>query len=254
MKCDEVARAVKSDKLILMVGSSLLEKGNASKVSYISQRMRSLGRLLLELRDRYSNDSSTLGFYVSPEHFDLVVESVKSLADYTEAGFNLNSSFKKPGLALNIGYDLKKVAILLRGQALRERCKEGVENASGFLQLFDLEWKNKISSVAVRSLGDKNFQRPDVLPLTSDLLKLRDHITTEIPLVIRRLAQNPSLQEWRDLAELTASRLITFNKRRGNEGTKITIEEFVNRPKWQDFQLDDVYESLQPLEKELCRR
>ena len=50
MKCDEIARAVKSDKLILMVGSSLLAIGNASKVSYISQRMRSLGRPLLELR------------------------------------------------------------------------------------------------------------------------------------------------------------------------------------------------------------
>ena len=195
MKCNEIARAVKSDKLILVVGSSLLEKGNVTKVSCISRRMRSLGKLLLELQDRNSDDSSALGFYVSPDNFDLIVESVKSLAEYREATFDLNSSFKKPGLALSIGYDLKKVAILLRGQALRERCKEDVENANGFLQLFDLEWKNKISAVAVRSLGDKNFHRPDVLPLTSDLLKLRDHITKEMPLVIRRLGQSPSLQE-----------------------------------------------------------
>ena len=34
------------------------------------------------------------------------MESVKSLAEYREATLDLNSSFKKPGLALNIGYDL----------------------------------------------------------------------------------------------------------------------------------------------------
>ena len=254
MKCDEVSRVVKSDRLIMMVSSSLLEKGNATKTQYISQRMRTLGRLLLELQERVVDDSKDIASFVSTIHFDLIVDATKSLAGYTEASLDTNSSLKKPGLALNIGYDLKKVAILLRGQALRERNTAILENANSFLQLFDLEWKNKIVSAALRSLGDKSFRKPDVLPLTEDLLKLRQYISNEIPQMIARLKANPGLQEWRILAETTAARLITFNKRRGNEGTKLTIEEFVNRPKWQEFQLAEVFDSLPPLEKELCKR
>ena len=46
---------------------------------------------------------------------------------------------------------------------------------------------------------------------------------------------NHTLQDWRFLAELAEARIIVVNKRRGNEGTKLTI-----KLDWKEIQLDDV--------------
>ena len=256
MRSDEITQTVKSDKLILMVGSSLLERGGSTKVSYVSQRMRTLARLLLKVQEM-EDSNSTVQFLmdcISPNMFDIIIKATKSLCGYSQCTAEAGASFLKPGLALNIGYDLRKAALLLRGQAIRLRDKDLLENVNGFTQLYELEWKVFISSAAGRSLDENKFQTPGALPLTSDLIKLREFCSTEIPAAIARLEVQPCLQDWRFLAELTASRLIIFNKRRGNEGTKITIEEFEKRPNWKEIQMEDVVKSLQPLEKELCKR
>ena len=254
MKRDAVKRVVTGDKLILLVGSSLLERGGSSKISYISQRMRTLARLVIELQEQTGKKSALLSDFIAPNSFDEIVHATRSLCSYSSSKQGVDSSFGKPGLALNIGYDLKKAAVLLRGQGLRSKDSVVLENVNTFLQLFELEWKNNISTSAVRSLGDKQFEKPEVLPLTSDLLKLRSYLKEEITASVGRLMSTPTLFEWRFLAELTASRLIIFNKRRGNECTKLTIEQFESRPKWSEHQMSDVIDSLQPLEKELCKR
>lgn len=256
MRSDEITQTVKSDKLILMVGSSLLERGGSTKISYISQRMRTLARLLLKVQEN-EDSNSTVQFLmdcIAPSMFDIVIKATKSLCGYSQCTTEAGTFFSKPGLALNVGYDLRKAALLLRGQAIRLQDKDLLESVNGFTQLYELEWKIFISSAAGRSLDENKFQSPGALPITSDLIKIRDFCSTEIPATIARLEAQPCLQDWRFLAELTASRLIIFNKRRGNEGTKITIEEFEKRPEWKKIQVEDVAKSLQPLEKELCKR
>ena len=253
MRQDEVRHVVKMDRLILMVGTSLLERGGSSKIAYISQRMRTLARLLLSVQELDPSVQS-LGDCITPSKFDIVIKATKMLCDYNPGTRHTNSKFSKPGLALNIGYDLHKAAILLRGQAIRRNDKEGMGQVNGFIQLYELEWKTFISSIASRSLEESKYTAPAVLPLTSDLMKLREFCLKEIPACISRLKSAPSLEDWRFLAELTASRVIAFNKRRGNEGTKITIEEFLQRPDWKSIQNEEISKSLKPLEKELCRR
>lgn len=105
MKLDEIKRVVKGDKLILLVGSSLLERGGSSKISYISQRMRTLARLLIELQEQTSNNCSKLSNFIAPSSFDDIVQATRSLSGYSTSKKGVDSSFGKPGLALNIEYD-----------------------------------------------------------------------------------------------------------------------------------------------------
>ena len=129
-----------------------------------------------------------------------------------------------------------------------------MERVNRFLQLYELEWRTFVSTAAGRSLDQNKFKTTGSLPATDDLLKLREYAGKEIKNCIYRMDASPTLQDWRFLAELAASRIIVFNKRRGNEGTKLTIEQFQQRPHWSKIQLEDVHRSLQPLEKELCKR
>ena len=253
MRQDHITNVVKADKLILMVGTSLLERGGSSKVPYVSQRMRTLSRLLISIQDLECSIQS-LADCIEPSKFDSIVQATKILSGYSPGNRDKNSAFSKPSLALNIGYDLHKAAILLRGQAIRLNHKDQLDKITGFIQLYELEWKTFVSSIASRSLDENKFKSPTAVPITSDLLKLREFCLAEMPACISRLKVSPSLSDWRFLAELTATRVIVFNKRRGNEGTKIKIDDFLNRPDWTSIQNEDIVNSLQPLEKELCSR
>jgi len=92
------------------------------------------------------------------------------------------------------------------------------------------------------------------LPLASGLVLFRDHLLREIGSAVRGLALGVALGAWRMLCEATVARIIIFNKRRANESRKLIIKDFTNQPKWEDTRIEEVKESLQPLEQELCKR
>eukprot|EP00794_Sanderia_malayensis_P021033 gene21033-23086_t len=128
------------------------------------------------------------------------------------------------------------------------------ENVEFFIQLISSEWSAKVSSAALRKLGDNALKKSPHMPKTEDLIKLRDHLLREIPLATKALLSEPILTHWRRLAELTVARILLFNKRRGNKGSKMEISQFTERPKWLDLSMEEMSRSLQPLEMELCKR
>jgi len=42
----------------------------------------------------------------------------------------------------------------------------------------------------------------------------------------KQLSNHPDQCLWRELAEVTLSRLLVFNARRGSEGSQLTVEEY----------------------------
>ena len=80
--------------------------------------MRTLARMLLSVQELEPSVES-LGDCITTSKFDIVIKATKKLYDYNPGTRHSNSKFSKPGLILNIGYDLHKAAILLRGQAIR---------------------------------------------------------------------------------------------------------------------------------------
>ena len=255
MRQDPVSFIARKDDLIVRFGYSLFEKDGSSKATYISQKMRSLARLLAILQTIPGKESWPLAEFISPSYFDDIVEATRQLCTFNIEQENDNlASVKTPSLALKIGHSLKRCAALLRGIALRKRERDLKETVDSFLELLEAEWSTKVSAAALRSLSDNQFYKTPILPLTEDLIKLREFLTREIPASTQRLLNQPTLQEWRSLAELTVGRIIIFNKRRGNEGSKVLITQFTERPKWTEVSMDEMSRSLQPLEMELCKR
>ena len=79
-----------------------------------------------------------------------------------------------------------------------------------------------------------NRQKVETIPLTEDLLKLRNYMLKEMKNESVSLLKEPCAENWTRLAKLTLCRLILFNKRRRAEVKDLKLEEFETRPNWQD--------------------
>ncbi|KAK3721865.1 hypothetical protein QZH41_011501, partial [Actinostola sp. cb2023] len=63
----------------------------------------------------------------------------------------------------------------------------------------------------------------------------------------------PSPQTWTALGQLTQVRLITFNKRRSGEASRLLLKDFVERPSWKKSGCDAIKQTLNPIEKHICK-
>ncbi|KAJ8048984.1 Breast cancer type 1 susceptibility protein-like [Holothuria leucospilota] len=138
------------------------------QTNHISQRMRQLARLVLQLRQDTGNEDSQLRDYINPERFDVVVGAVKEVSKFDQAG---TTKVGVPSMALKLGHSLKKCAAIVRGIGLRSKCATTIENAGYFLELMKGTSSEEISTHALTTLGEGKFNQPEILPVTEDLLK-----------------------------------------------------------------------------------
>ena len=111
------------------------------------------------------------------------------------------------------GYELKRAAIIIRCQELRDKDMDKRDDIDCFMQLYQAEWHSKVASPALDNLAFRKHNSPQVLPFTADLLALRKYVVHRLSVLTT--GTNTSKEDWRDLAELCLTRLIMFNKRRG---------------------------------------
>ena len=79
---DEVFCVAKRDDLIFKFGQALFEKDGTSKATYITQKMRSLARLLIDLRKVSNTDDADMSIFIALEHFDSIVQATRTLCSY----------------------------------------------------------------------------------------------------------------------------------------------------------------------------
>jgi hypothetical protein len=170
---DEVSRAVKSDYLLLLLGKAQLSKLGFRRAAQVREKLRIMGRLKLQLRCLSGNESSSIADFITPSQFDVCITAVKSLAMESDRhSLSGTKTFDKPSLALKAGQLLKKVADLQKGQAIRKKDIETKEAASEFVDLYRNEFTDAISGIAHQSLQERKFNKKEILPVTSDLIKL----------------------------------------------------------------------------------
>ena len=212
-------------------------------------------RLLIEIRSQSSNNEISIKDVISPNKFDDVITATKALG-----GFNFQSSegepvpsFKTPSIPLKIGYTLSKCAELLRGQAIKSGNSHLESSAERFLKLYNMEWSQRVSSVSLKTIGTNKFEKVQLLPVTEDLLKIREYLKVAIRTQTNQLISSVNLKNWRKLAEILATRLTIFNRRRASEVFNLLLTRYNDRKKWKDSQTD-IKDSLSAIEKKLMER
>ncbi|KAF0726508.1 Uncharacterized protein FWK35_00030336 [Aphis craccivora] len=104
MSPDEVSLVVKGDILIRAFGSRYLKCHKEKHlITVVSNKMRELGRFLIEMRKSMKTCQSLIDC-LKPELFDNIISSTKSISGYDAT----NDTFMSPSLVLKIGTTLKQ--------------------------------------------------------------------------------------------------------------------------------------------------
>lgn len=122
--------------------------------------------------------------------------------------------------------------MLLRGAAFRNCDTAKIQNLTSFEQLMDLEWNIKISSSALPTVHKRKLNTTELLPITSDLVKLSKYLDSELKSLTDELNRSASQNTWKRLATVALARIILFNKRRSGEAARMTLHQYTTRPRW----------------------
>ena len=89
-----------------------------------------------------------------------------------------------------------------------------------FLELYEVEYGEKITTSALGNLSSKNA--PNLLPITNDLVTLRSYLVERIEALTKEVLSDPNQENFRELSEVSLPWLIMFNKRTGKIYIDIT--------------------------------
>lgn len=139
MKDDNIARVVRSDRLIQLFGEKLtLKHGHTrDQEGYIRQRLRELARMLLEYRILTEQPNARMEDLICPKKFHDVVKATRQAS-----GFNGDDNiYTTPSLALKIGHSLKTCTEILRGEALVSGDEAVEKKSRAVAELYSLHWE-----------------------------------------------------------------------------------------------------------------
>ncbi|XP_022107338.1 LOW QUALITY PROTEIN: uncharacterized protein LOC110988285, partial [Acanthaster planci] len=163
MKRDDVALVVKNDTLIVELAKHEYMKlgHDVDQHGYIRNRVRELGRLVIQLRKNTQQPNASLESFVHPHHLSDIVKAVHDIAGYDV-----------PSLALKISYSVKKCALVLKGSELESGQKHKAERVEEFLQLCELNWQDLVSTHAHKTLYQGKRNKVTILPTYADVVHL----------------------------------------------------------------------------------
>ncbi|XP_064630705.1 uncharacterized protein LOC135494501 [Lineus longissimus] len=206
----------------------------------IRQKVRSLGRLLKALNDGLGALRKPLTYFLSARHFKLVVKTVKQLA--AESG--------SPQLAIVLGHYIKQANLLKISLGMREDSEEMQREARCFKEEYEAHWNNHVASVSVRKQKLLKINKSENIPSTTDLVRLKDWLSTVICKAMQRTNQSNDDLKW--LSQLVLTRIVLFNKRRVSEVEELKVSDFLGRKSEKDN--EEILASLDVSERVLAKR
>lgn len=216
MQADAITTVAMEDFLIVSFGDDLLKKNkNRRSLYHISNKLRECGKFLIEMRKLgpYTDMLSVL----KPEHFDDAIEATKRMSRYDLE----NKSFGSASLALHFGTNLKKLSELATKLLMRKttpisvpNVEEALTNFDRFEKLVKCQWATELGSLALKDLTEKSSIKPKLLPLTEDIMKMKNIVEQIAKEAFDKLKISKSTDSFRVLAETTLLLTILHNRKR----------------------------------------
>ncbi len=240
---DDVATVIKEDSTILEVGQDLLNKQNQKKeqIPYIKDRMRELGRLLIEMRKKPGNEGRSMKSFIRVDEWDFFIQSVKNIA--FEKG--------KHTLALKLGYNMKKVCDSVWTQCIKERNDKGAEEAQNFIKLYEKNWTKEIGSQTVKNLHDEHLNKEVKVIKTDDIVKFSQGLKNDILQLIGKYQDSPNNLIYYELLKAIMAYLTVYNRKRAGELARTKLKNYEDAKQAQLGQDNEVIEKLDKIEKAL---
>ncbi|XP_065111513.1 uncharacterized protein [Paramisgurnus dabryanus] len=247
MNYDEVSRVIHSDRCIMQLGEHMFNRmgSDVTKHDYIRQKMREVGRLLLEARR--ITPLKTMEDFMIPANFKHVISAVKVVSGFDEE----KNSYRIPSLALKLGHSLKKICSIVESNAMMYGDHERAECARDFRKVHEARWNEYISAGAITTLKEAKWNAPQIIPFTQDVKVLHAHLEKKRDKFLNKLKNCPSADSYAALAKVTLSQVIMFNRRREGEVSRMLLSAFQSRDSSELH--EDIAICLSEFERKLCK-
>lgn len=257
MAVDSISLIAKTDPLIKSFGSRYLKCHREKHlVNIVSQKMRTLARLLIQMRNEDSNIKSLLDC-LTPKYFDKIIKCTKIVAGYNAD----NDKFGSPSIVLKMGSALKQCCDIAEFNILKESKHLDLDDTQKKIKksllnmrsIIEKQWSYEISTNACKEIFQKKWNKSAYLPLTSDIKIFRDYIINVQNKCIKDLKENSNnIKAYRELQESILSQLILLNRRRSGEVQRIFLQTYLCAPS--EISQEEVDFSLSEIEKQLTKQ
>ncbi|CAG9826831.1 unnamed protein product [Diabrotica balteata] len=258
MRADNISLVAKSDTLICLYGEHLLNKHKRQQIStHISNKMREMGRLLIALK---TIDKSIVGLFsaMKPECFQNLITATKEISSYDP----VEKCYKAPSLALHMGTNLKimcnvALKLVIEKKQLpnitwedRNRKKEEIKDLRKLIQG---HWCSEVSSIALKVLNERQWEKPTTLPLSEDIQAFQTYVHSLANAAYNELLDNININvNYKILTECVLALTVAFNRKRIGDVQYLKISTY-NRIL--DITNENAFlESLTTVEKVLSQR
>lgn len=257
MSADKVSVTAKKDFLIGAFGSRYLNTHRElHQINVCSRKMRELAKVLMESQ-KLNSSIKTLFDLLQPQHFDLVVQSVKVIAKYDPQ----KDEFESPTFAMNISRSLKDccdIAILhiikRKHNYLNLSASEAEAHVGLFRKLLETTWKHEISTKAGNDLNTKTWNKITLVPLAADLKVFRDYLIKKGTDAAQNLKQNiKNFEAFKMLMETIFCRLLLLNRRRVGELQRMKLATYMFTEKSNNKNYEEFADAVTPAEKILIK-
>lgn len=219
MRADDISAAAKTDPLICLYGEALLNKHKRQQMSIVvSNKIREMARLLLALK----SITKIQGLFeaLKPELFQSFVSATKMISGYDYE----SNAFKAPSLVLHMGTSVKLVCDVMLKIVIEKRTFAGINwskrdekkrEIKDFQKLTERHWCTELSSLALKTLKERHWEKPSAIPLTSDIKLFHAFTSNLADTAYSKLQQSVDVESnYKTLTECVLAETVMFNRKR----------------------------------------
>lgn len=198
MRGNSEAEELMEDILILTWADDLLKKVVPGRnVYHLSAKMRLCLRFVKAMRtlnEKYTDMLSCL----KPEAFDDTIEACKIVSKFNKE----MKTYASGSNALHLGNYLKQICDLATKMVLRKNVGAQTDAVLRDLKRFKLlvttQWTTEVASLAKKDLMLKKGDKPQLIPLTEDIMRLKKLLDDTADKAFKRLTKKKDLRRFQN--------------------------------------------------------
>ncbi|XP_030848126.1 uncharacterized protein LOC105437122 isoform X3 [Strongylocentrotus purpuratus] len=258
---DEIGEVCRTDEVITNIGQRLWSKERSKRdkrsqvrksVMASMRRLASLYALFKQQHAIHGNSvlqNGNAGDMFDRLHFHALSEAITVYTTGEESGQ------LKSGLKSGLYYLLKLACKFTKATYLSTGDDRGAEEIDKFIAVLELNHSFLFgdATYAINKNRQVKLRKPDALPLEADMQKLRTYSVDGVQEIVSDEYLVWDIHNFKNLRDMTVSRLTLFNARRGGEPCRLNLSEWeeANADVWIDKQRAEDIDD--PLERDMLQ-
>lgn len=237
------------DTLLVEYGNYLCirHRTNQHLSNMVRGKLRQMAKLLIAMRD-IDQEITTLESALKPAKYDVFMKAVDMVAGFDSS----KTTYRAPSLVNHLGNSAQECANILQTRAIKIEDEDLQAKVVNWLKLYKQGFYYGVGKSALNKLAEKKWNKPRLVPVAKDIMKLNNFINKTIEEANKSLDKGFDKKAFDDLNKATMLQVIVFNRKRIGEVEKLLISDFKKRHNIQ--QESEIYKTMTIRDKIVATR